>query len=65
MVVSEPPDTPTGDRWPEPGLVTLGLTAVETVRPSGRYGYQVLRKTNHLDERYPRRVGVPVKRPAF
>jgi len=65
MVVSEPPDTPAGDRWPEGGLAILGLTTVETRHPTGRYGYQVLRKTSHLDERYPRRVGVPVKRPAF
>ena len=65
MVVSEPPDAPTGDRWPVAGLATLGLATVETVRPTGRYGYQVLRKTTPLDERYPRRVGIPVKRPAF
>jgi 16S rRNA (guanine527-N7)-methyltransferase len=65
MVVSEPPDTPAGDRWPAEGLEVVGLSAVESVRPTGRYGYQVLRKTHHLDDRYPRRVGIPVKRPAF
>jgi 16S rRNA (guanine527-N7)-methyltransferase len=65
MVVSEPPDTTTGERWPMAGLAKLGLTTVESVRPTGRYGYQVLCKTAHLDARHPRRVGVPVKRPAF
>jgi 16S rRNA (guanine527-N7)-methyltransferase len=65
MVVSEPPDTPAVDRWPREGLAVLGLTTVEAVRPTDRYGYQILRKTGPLDDRYPRRVGVPVKRPAF
>jgi len=65
MVVSEPPDTPSVDRWPPEGLAALGLASVEAVRPGRRFGYQVLRKTAPIDERYPRRVGVPVKRPAF
>jgi hypothetical protein len=35
------------------------------MRPTERFGYQLLRKTDRLDDRFPRRVGVPVKRPAF
>ena len=65
MVVSEPPDTDPGDRWPESGLRKLGLVPVVTVRPVERFGYQVLKKVDLLDDRFPRRVGVPVKRPVF
>jgi len=65
MVVSEPPDTPTGGRWPAAGLTPLGLSPVGIMRPTERFGYQLLRKTDRLDDRFPRRVGVPVKRPAF
>ncbi len=65
MVISEPPDSPTLERWPESGLRRLGLEPVGSVRPEERFGYQVLHKIGALDERYPRRVGVPVKRPAF
>ena len=65
MVVSEPPDTDPGERWPGPGLLELGLAPVASVRPDERFGYQVLKKVRSLDDRYPRRVGVPVKRPIF
>ena len=65
MVVSEPPDTSTDERWPAAGLATLGLTPVGMVRPMAKYGYHLLRKTEHLEGRFPRRVGVPSKRPAF
>ena len=65
MVVSEPPDTDPGERWPESGLIQLGLSSIMTVRPVERFGYQLLKKVEPLDDRYPRRVGIPVKRPAF
>jgi 16S rRNA (guanine527-N7)-methyltransferase len=65
LVVSEPPDTPASERWPAEGLATLALVPAKTVRPAGRFGYQVLRKSGALDPRYPRRVGMPVKRPVF
>ena len=65
MVVSEPPDSEPSERWPRSGLVELGLAPVVSVRPVGRFGYQVLKKVQPLDERFPRRVGVPVKRPIF
>jgi len=65
MVVSEPPDTDPADRWPESGLLELGLAPVATVRPVERFGYQVLKKVGLLDDRFPRRVGIPVKRPVF
>jgi 16S rRNA (guanine527-N7)-methyltransferase len=65
MVVSEPPDTDLRERWPTPDLAQLGLAPVATLRPVERFGYQVLTKVEALDSRYPRRVGVPVKRPLF
>lgn len=65
MVVSEPPDSPTGERWPAAGLDVLGLVPVSAVRPVTTYGYQVLRKDGPSPERYPRRTGVPAKRPLF
>ena len=65
MVISEPPDSDLSVRWPGPGLHRLGLDPVSTLRPVMRFGYQVLRKVESLDIRYPRRVGIPVKRPIF
>ena len=65
MVVSEPPDSGSSVRWPGPGLRQVGLDPVTTLRPVVRFGYQVLKKVDPLDPRYPRRVGIPVKRPIF
>jgi 16S rRNA (guanine527-N7)-methyltransferase len=65
MVISEPPDSDPRERWPEAGLRQLGLAPVTTLRPVERFGYQVLRKFESLDDRFPRRVGIPVKRPLF
>jgi len=65
MVVSEPPDAAPEERWPATGLEAVGLAPVETIRLSDRFGYQVLRKTTAIDDRFPRRVGIPAKRPLF
>ena len=65
MVVSEPPDIDRSERWPEAGLLRLGLSPASVLRPLGKFGYQVLTKDTNIDDRYPRRVGVPVKRPLF
>jgi 16S rRNA (guanine527-N7)-methyltransferase len=65
MVISEPPELDGSERWPESGLRTLGLVPGSVLRPLSKFGYQVLMKTDPLDERFPRRVGVPVKRPIF
>jgi 16S rRNA (guanine527-N7)-methyltransferase len=63
MVVSEPPGGE--DRWPADGLLTLGLVPSEHTRFEDRFGYQVLRKQEPTPDRYPRRTGVPAKRPLF
>lgn len=59
LVVSEPPDSP--DRWPIDGLAELGLAASD-VRVDGM---KVLRQTSPCSDRYPRRTGIPAKRPLF
>jgi 16S rRNA (guanine527-N7)-methyltransferase len=63
MVVSEPPSGE--DRWPIDGLLSLGLVSSEHVRFENRFGYQVLRKEGPTPDRYPRRTGIPAKRPLF
>jgi 16S rRNA (guanine527-N7)-methyltransferase len=64
-VVSEPP-TPDPSRWPPDGLALLGLTPEPA--PVGRPGaarYQVLVASSTCPDRFPRRVGIPTKRPLF
>ena len=69
MVVSEPPeahgpdDDARGPRWPEAGLARLGLVAGPTIEQP--YHYQVLLQARPCPVDYPRRVGVPAKRPLF
>lgn len=63
MVISEPPGGSPG-RWLAAGLVALGLDPEATVS-GGRWAYQVVRQVSLCPERFPRRVGVPVKRPLF
>ena len=60
LIVSEPPAD--GDRWPEAGLALLGLAARERrVEPQ----MQVLEQVAECPPEYPRRDGVPAKRPLF
>lgn len=65
MVISEPPESAETERWPADGLEKVGLVPAGQFRAADRFGYQVIRKQVALDERYPRRVGVPAKRPLF
>jgi 16S rRNA (guanine527-N7)-methyltransferase len=64
LVVSEPPaDEVSGDRWPESGLAQLGMRQDrDYVAP---FHYQVVLQDEPCPDRYPRRVGVPAKRPLF
>lgn len=69
LVVAEPPraDDP-GDRWPSTGLGELGLVAEEGSNSSSytfSYTFKRLRQAAPCPDRYPRRVGVPQKRPIF
>lgn len=64
LVVSEPPDDPDG-RWAHPvELAELGLVVASTHdTASGRF--QELRQERRCPQRYPRRTGIPAKRPLF
>ncbi len=63
LVVSEPPDG--GDaRWPADGLNLVSLR-LEDAWNGAEGHYRAFRKTEPLDSRYPRRVGVPEKRLLF
>ncbi|MCU1379525.1 MAG: rRNA small subunit methyltransferase [Acidimicrobiales bacterium] len=62
LVVSEPPGS-MGDRWPDVGVAELGLTVEAVV--SGPPSFVRLRRTGAVPERFPRRVGIPGKRPLW
>jgi 16S rRNA (guanine527-N7)-methyltransferase len=66
LVVSEPPgdeERDAGERWPQSGLEDLGLAAAA---PCGGPGASfVLMEKTRPDDRWPRRVGVPAKRPLW
>ena len=59
LLVSEPPSD-TGERWPEQPLADLGLV------DRGRKGQvRVLELSSSVADKFPRRVGVPTKRPLW
>ncbi len=62
LIVAEPP---AGNplRWPELGLAELGLSPGPAVRTP--YALQVLHQVSQCPARYPRRNGIPAKRPLF
>ena len=59
LVVSEPPEET--DRWPADGLAPLGLLDEGSPVP----GMRRLRQVSLCPDIYPRRVGMPAKRPLF
>lgn len=61
LVVSEPPEG--SDRWPADGLAALGLRCVR--RTASSPAMQVLQQAEPCPERFPRRDGMPAKRPLF
>jgi 16S rRNA (guanine527-N7)-methyltransferase len=63
LVVSEPPAARQGVGWPPDGLALLGLEPVPIEGNETRYA--VFRQARACPDRYPRRVGVPRKRPLF
>jgi 16S rRNA (guanine527-N7)-methyltransferase len=63
LVVSEPPGSD-DSRWDAAGLERLGLGAAEIQR-SSRATLASMRLLTTTDERWPRRVGVPGKRPLW
>ncbi len=66
LVVSEPPAGELGSgrgRWPTDGLAQLGLEPVGT--RGSEFVFQVVRQRELCPARFPRRDGVPAKRPLF
>jgi 16S rRNA (guanine527-N7)-methyltransferase len=68
LIVSEPPFTaPDGDsdesRWPVQGLALVGLERLALWRRE--FGYRILQQIAECPSRFPRRVGVPGKRPLY
>lgn len=59
LAVSEPPESD-GARWPADGLAPLGLRPLDV-----QEGVMLLRQETAVDDRWPRRVGLPRKRPLF
>lgn len=63
LLVAEPPDEPSSAaRWPAQGLEALGLGPA---RRAHAVSIVVIARTEACPARYPRRVGVPEKRPLF
>lgn len=58
LVVSEPPEAPA--RWPEAGVRAVGLEDGGLVA-----GCRVLTQTRECPDRFPRRPGIPARRPLF
>lgn len=63
LIVSEPPEPGGSDRWPPAGLALVGSAPALSVDQPFRY--QVLRQVELCPQRFPRREGVPAKRPLF
>jgi len=63
VIVSEPPEARGEGGWPPEGLGLLGLEWVGSGLVTS--GFAVFRQVRPCPDRYPRRVGVPRKRPLF
>jgi 16S rRNA (guanine527-N7)-methyltransferase len=67
LLVSEPPRAEDHDgrdpRWPAEPLRQLGLEPAEVVHEG--FEYRVLRQREACPDRFPRRNGVPAKKPLF
>ncbi len=61
LVVSEPPNPV--DRWPAAGVSLLGLEVGDRSTTTPRL--QVLHQVRPCSDAYPRREGIPAKRPLF
>ncbi len=63
LVVSEPPAEAVR-RWPAPDLARLGLSPGDSVQVGG-FSYRRLNQVAPCPSRFPRRTGIPGKRPLF
>ena len=63
LAVSEPPE-PEAGRWPPEGLAQLGFAPAEIRRAEGA-SVAMIRLTTPPADRWPRRTGIPTKRPLW
>ena len=63
LVVSEPPADDGPERWPADGLAQLGMGRAEAFATT--FKFRVMVQVTPCPDRYPRRDGVPDKRPLF
>jgi 16S rRNA (guanine527-N7)-methyltransferase len=63
LSVSEPPES-RDDRWPPDGMAELGFSPPRVERVGGS-GYMVVELVHPCSDRYPRRNGIPEKRPLW
>lgn len=63
LVVSEPPD-PDPSRWPTAQLATLGLSPAQVVGAGATHA-ALLHRQGLLDPKWPRKRGIPEKRPLW
>jgi 16S rRNA (guanine527-N7)-methyltransferase len=64
LVVSEPQDLGDTPRWDPRGLSLVGMSPGAAVRQEPAT-LQVIEQTAPCPDRYPRRIGIPAKRPLF
>lgn len=66
LVVSEPPSGNAGPpRWPPEALAEFGLRPQATPSSAGGATYRILHQVSLCPDVFPRRTGVPAKRPRF
>jgi 16S rRNA (guanine527-N7)-methyltransferase len=64
LAVSDPPDADPTTRWPEAGLTQLGLEGPE-IRKADGATVAILTLEAPAKDRWPRRTGIPTKRPLW
>jgi 16S rRNA (guanine527-N7)-methyltransferase len=64
FVMSEPPLDDPPDRWPTAGVAQLGLARTDSP-PEARHHFAAFTQQTLCPDRYPRRTGMPAKRPLF
>jgi len=65
LVVTEPPESDADDaRWPAEGLARLGLGEISRIRHGDTGAVRII-AGDGPDDRWPRREGVPAKRPLW
>lgn len=66
LIVSEPPASDLAVRWPAAGLAILGLSPATPIEAAaGAVHLAAMTCVEACDDRYPRRTGIPTKRPLF